>query len=543
MKSKTLYKQLLLFPERAENLGQFSAYDVDLEHWRGLSELFRRTFQTVYERGSSAVLLVHGAQGTGKTLFCRRLEQDFQKARGGAHKPDAKNLWHTLVGEDAPTLATIETATEASLLLRIESISGWLKALRELAQKDDKRVRIFVIDDAHKDVFLREWADMSQADYLGFRERGQESVALGSVAERLVEDCRGVCQRSIFLLLSKEAALMQTLKEKADQSHRGLARVVEMPLPPAEMKEQIIRKNINRLNRMSYWYCLDAAGKGERRSVYDVLKAPEKGFIDSFDAVAQALSSDSKREGRPANRNLITLVTLGSSPSTAKGFIDNNELIVQEPHRGDHLGVWLLRDEWASLLCEGDDRDVARRAQMLESEFTLLWIALDLRATYALCQPPQPQDLGERIRDIVQFVPSVAKPADLRRLATECAAVEGALQGLPTPDAAEADFQKRFTDLGQRRSTLYEPAMARRFGHYGNGFVQFPAVKPDVVVEEYRPCTVTAAASESDEDISKAIRRTCHVIEFTAHLQEDMAGLKDYLQGKVERYALLLESL
>jgi Cdc6-like AAA superfamily ATPase len=92
----TLY-ELLLFPDRAENLGQFAAYEVDLEHWKSLSAVFRTIFRTVYERGSSAVLLVHGAQGTGKTLFSRRLVQDFDATTKGANEPDRTNLWHTLV--------------------------------------------------------------------------------------------------------------------------------------------------------------------------------------------------------------------------------------------------------------------------------------------------------------------------------------------------------------------------------------------------------------------------------------------------------------
>lgn len=126
----TLYKQLLLFPERAENLGQFSEYDVDLEHWKGLSAVFRATFQGVYERGASAILLVHGAQGTGKTLFSRRLEQDFNKASGGAVVPEATNLWHTLVGDNPATKETIEKATIGSLVQRVEPASGWLEKLR-----------------------------------------------------------------------------------------------------------------------------------------------------------------------------------------------------------------------------------------------------------------------------------------------------------------------------------------------------------------------------------------------------------------------------
>lgn len=57
------------------------------------------------------------------------------------------------------------------------------------------------------------------------------------------------------------------------------------------------------------------------------------------------------------------------------------------------------------------------------------------------------------------------------------------------------------------------------------------------------PCAVTSAPSRRNNDITEAIRRTCHAIEFTAHLQDDMNGLKDYLFEKVGRYALLLESI
>lgn len=79
----TLY-DFLLFPKRAENLGQHAAYDVDLAHWKALSGAFRTVFRTVHDRGSSSVLLVHGVQGTGKTLFSIRLKEDFEKTRSGS---------------------------------------------------------------------------------------------------------------------------------------------------------------------------------------------------------------------------------------------------------------------------------------------------------------------------------------------------------------------------------------------------------------------------------------------------------------------------
>lgn len=230
----TLYEQFLRFPERAENLGLFKTYEVDLDHWKGLSVVFRQTFRNVYERGASAVLLVHGGQGTGKTLFSRRLTQDFERATEGAIDPDKKNLWHTLVGEDPPTRATIKEASLGSVLKRIEPESGWLDKQRDFAKTNTHRVRIFVIDDAHKDVFMREWAGLSQAEYLGFKERKTEEVVLSSVAEKLVEDCRSAFQKSIFVMLSNDAGRMRALKEHIDKSHKGLATVLELPLPDLE---------------------------------------------------------------------------------------------------------------------------------------------------------------------------------------------------------------------------------------------------------------------------------------------------------------------
>lgn len=539
----TLYEQQLLFPERAENLGQFETYDVDLEHWKSLSTVFRQTFRSVYERTASAVLLVHGAQGTGKTLFSRRLAKDFEKASviNGVLDPDKKNLWHTLVGEDVPTRATIEKATLGSVLRRIEARSGWLEELRSFAKANNQRVRIFVIDDAHKDVFMREWAELSQAEYLGFKERKAESVALETVAEKLVEDCRGDFVRSIFLLLSNDAARMKALKGHMDRSHVGLGTVLELPLPDAKSKEQIIRKNTNRLNRMSYWYCLDAAGKEQRKNAHEVLMKPTTGFIDCFQAIDQALRSEERRPGRPANRNLITLVTLGTPPSTARGFIEDEELDSVEHYRGNHLGIWWMREKWASVLCEGENPEKYRRARMLESEFALRWVALDMKSTFLVCRTASPRDVGERLLELVRFTPSIAKPEDVKRHGDAAALIDAEIDAIPADSLA--DFEQAFSNLGQRRNTLYEPALAQRLGRYSRGFGLFPSVKPDCIECEYAPCALTTAKSDRDDAIKEAIRRECHALEFTSHLRDDLKGFKAYLLDKVERYAILLESV
>lgn len=287
-----LYEQLLLFPDRAERLrqSQYAAYRVDLEHWRPLSSAFLRAFRQVYERQEAAILLVHGAQATGKTLFTLRLESDFGRTRDAvmagttSGAPATDNLWHTLVAGDPPDWSVIKTVTNQAVLRKVADRDGWLEEERRFAASDNHAVRVFVIDDVHRDHFLRAWAGVSQEGYLQLKAQGQASVVLSSVADQLVQDCRGVFERSIFLLLSKEEALLRQLKEHIDGSHEGLAMFLELPLPEPKVKETIVRTNTNRLNRFSYWSCLDAAGPKEKENVYQVLNKV-RGYADLLESV------------------------------------------------------------------------------------------------------------------------------------------------------------------------------------------------------------------------------------------------------------------
>ena len=544
-----LYEQLLLFPTRAEFISQYGDYRVRLEHWRELSSTFLKAFKTVHDRQDAAILLVHGAQGTGKTLFSLQLEKGFENARKGQHAPSHDNLWHALVADEPASREVIKTATEHTTLRRVLPESGWLKKEREFAKSDTHAVRIFVLDDVHKDVFIREWAELNQGEYLRLKADGKESVALSAVAQQLVQDCRGDFQRSIFLLLSNNADMMARLKEQIDESHRGLATRLELPLPKPELKEEIVRTNTNSLNRVSYWYCLDHAGPEEKQAVYQVLKGTG-GFTDSFQAIDRALNSESrrKRTGRPANKNLITLVTLGTDPLVAKAFLDDQELLEAqgrtEHHHGKHHAIWLMKEAWASILDTAQDASFSRRAAMVESEFALRWVTLDMTATYALLHPtPAKGDLGERLLDVIRFFPSIAKPKELEEQRRRSQQIDAELDASAwTPEAIET-FANRFRDMGQRRSTEYEAALQVRLKAYSRGFQVYPAVKPDFIAEEYTPCAVTGAASDNPKALEEAIRRTCHAVEFTAHLQADMKGLAEYVLNKVERYAEMLESI
>lgn len=534
-----MYSQLLLFPERAEylNHANYSAYRMQLDHWRELSIVFRRAFQSVYERQSASVLLVHGDQGTGKTAFTRKLAADYAESRRTITRPDRDNLWHILTGGEPLDLRTIQEATKTTEVTVLPPRAGWLVEASGVARAQ-QRMRVFVIDDFHKDAFLSEWAGLTRPEYLQLKTTAR-SALLESVAQRIVEDCRGDFARSLFVLLSADAAIIDELQQHLDRSHRGLSQRLQLPLPEKEAKEQIVRTNINRLNQRSYWYCLDQGGPEEKRQAFEMLSG-SGGFIDSFRAIDRALSSGDaeKRTGRPANKNLITFVTLGLDPAHVAAFLADREMDPSDEFAGTHLRTWLFRKSWASAL-ESADQEYVRVASLVESEFALRWVALDARATWALCSGSGPESVAELLVASIQEAPSIADKGATKKPAQ---AADQALAEMP--DTAEIDaFLRTFRDSGQGRSRAYERALAGRFNHYGRGLAVLGGLKPDVIFDEYSPCAVTSATTSDAKAIERAIRRDCHVAEFTAHLQADLRGLAEYLCDKVRVYATLLETV
>lgn len=535
-----LYAQLLLFPERAEylNHSNYSAYRMQLDHWRELSTVFRRAFQRVYERQDASVLLVHGDQGTGKTAFTRKLAADFADSRTNVRSSDRDNLWHVLTGGEPLDLQTIQEATKTTDVTVLAPRPGWLAEASAAARTGKQKMRVFVVDDFHKDAFLSEWAGLTRSEYLQLKVSAR-SALLESVAQRIVEDCRGDFARSLFVLLSADELIINELKVHLDRSHRGLAQTLQLPLPEPEAKEQIVRTNINRLNQRSYWYCLDQGGPEEKKQAFEMLSG-DGGFIDSFRAIDRALSSggDEKRTGRPANKNLITFITLGSDPADIAAFLGDREMTAADEFTGTHLRTWLFRKSWASAL-ESSDQEYVRVAALVESEFALRWVALDPRATWAMCSDACPKNVVELLVASIREAPSIADRGATKKAAL---AADHALMALTNTDEIEG-FIRQFRETGQGRSRGYERALAGHFGIYSHGLAVMSSLKPDLIFEEYRPCAVTKAASAEPKAIEKAIRRECHVAEFTAHLQSDLRGLEEYLRAKVRVYASLLESV
>jgi hypothetical protein len=549
-----LYDELE-FPPKAEYLDQYKNYQVDIAHWKQLAEKFQRVFRKVYARRDAAVLLVYGPQGSGKSMFRARLDRDYRRTSDeGATRPDLRdNLWHALVATDRPEEDTIRETTRETELQSVDDRKGdaWLESLKSFAVGNKSRVRLWLCDDAHKDSMVRPWTGLSVKDFYEARQHGPDAL-LGLLAERLNDACRHEFQRSIFVMLSNDKAWVEGLRNHLGRWYKELVTELTLPIPEPPTLERIIRTNTNRLNRVSYWYCLDAAQAERRKEVRRAL-TDGGGFTESFHAVSDSLDGRSRRQGRPGNPNVLTLVTLGSEFAAVKSFLDDREIAATEAHHGPsprHLGLWDVRGQWASRVVRRPDGDFFRRARMLESEFMLRWVNLSMTATGALLRPPADNDLGSRLLSFILQRPSIGTPLEQKaEWRATCQELDDQVDAAPPL----GNFAKDFKDLGQQRSTRYEPILAARagMGRYGHGFLAHPTLKPDLIVAgpdtigygEYKVCALTASASDDDGDIADALRRTGHSIEFTSFLRENLEGLEEYLRDKIERYAAMLESV
>lgn len=552
-----LYDELE-FPRRAEYVDQYDNYKVDISHWRALAKQFQRAFRGVFTRKDAAVLLVYGPQGAGKSMFCRRLKADYERTRSGLFEPDLDNLWHVLVATDSPTAQNVESATTDTALQLVDEYGApdWHGELSAFARNDRSRVRVFLFDDAQRMSIMRPWTDLSSRE---FHELDQLGQILPTVAERINYGCRREFQRSIFVFMSNDRPWIDALRGHLDKWFKELVSVLELPAPEPEVIERIVRINTNRLNRVSYWYCLDNATEDGRKDVRRAF-VEKRPFTESFQAVSQSLDGQARRKGRPGNPNVLTLVTLGSEFAVIEAFLKERE-IDAEPEHGEsprHIGIWGMRGPWGSKILmrpKHGDKAFTRRARMLESEFMLRWVNLDMVATAVLLTDTMnmlDESIASLLMDIVLWRPSIGTPRSTRESRREdCGSLESQLESL-SRDTKHDEFMERFRGAGQQRSVDYEQGLRRPFGElgfkpFGRGFAVYGSLRPDLIVSgaaetgEYRPCSLTSA--KSDDEIASVIRRTGHCVEFTSFLRENLDGLEEYLKDKIERYAAMLESV
>src|SRR5262249_36502269 len=125
-----------------------------------------------------------GPKGAGKSLFCRRLKEDYETTRAGGGKPDPRdNLWHAFMAASRPTeLAIDELTRQTSLELVNDRDPGangaeWFHQLKTLAAGDrTHRVRIYLWDDAHYETIMRPWAGFSTKEFFEARQAGYRAL-------------------------------------------------------------------------------------------------------------------------------------------------------------------------------------------------------------------------------------------------------------------------------------------------------------------------------------------------------------------------------
>lgn len=240
-------------------------------------------------------------------------------------------------------------------------------------------------------------------------------------------------------------------------------------------------------------------------------------------------------------------MTLASRGEDVESFLTERTIEAPSVHKAGarHVGVWHAWDQWASKVVRRPDAAFLRRARMLESEFMLRWVSLDLAALQAILQTPTPDDLGARALDVVCHRPSIGDPAPRKAQdAQQVSALDDALEAAATSPASLTALEAQLKSRGQQRSLLYEAALRKRLQGYGRGMPAFTRLRPDFVATdgEYRVCSVT---HEGDDDtaLTEAIKRTGHSVEFTAHMVDGLAGLEGYLRDKIIAYAEMIESV
>lgn len=328
---------------------------------------------------------------------------------------------------------------------------------------------------------------------------------------------------------------MESLVEDIRREHYELPALCAVPLPEAREKERIVRTNLNRLNAVSYWYCLDRATPDARRPVRSALVGRE-GVGRVYQLVEDGIARP--RPGAPATPNRLTVVTLGSHPAevSAKLTATWESTPPEAVHVGSQVGAWTFRGGFARAL-GAKDPSQKWRCELFDSEFTVRWIALGMKATRALVESPPGQDGA--VTTLLALV-----TGDESGLTAE--ALVALDEGFALGDDEPA-WGDEFRARGQGRSQGYEAALREHMRAmslpYSTAMPAHPALRPDVTIAPYAPCALSEAEGDEDDELRDALRRRCHAVEFTSHLREGLDRIDGYLLDKVIGYAMMLEEL
>lgn len=530
----------LLFPDRAESFrdAEYRAYRVFLDFWTPLSAQLRHFYEGLVIRRDTRALLVFGPQGGGKTMFARKLAFDSHATPSiGSFRPDRENLWHRIAGSDRLDAQLIQQWRAQTTIINVTNDTGlpdtcivanenWISELKGIVRPEQGRRWLVIADNAEQGYFLQGLLGLNDTAFIAARSGQSAQFMAELAAQRFVLLARNELRGCLFLILTNNDSFAQAFEAGVNSQHQGMLTRADLPLPGAQEKETVVRVNINRLNPISYWSCLDRAGPAEKVDVYRALSGAST-FPASFTAVNNAIQS-SARQGRRASSCLLSLIVLTGTEAGHTDVVDQIGSMWRREIDYTWLSSTLLESGWAQTTIPILD------ARLLESEWLLRIVVLG----------------GPFVRALLSNDPSMMAHCSnlLERLKTSEASRSGTR--VSTMNNAERDFRtivdawpdtsaidaRAFWALGQRRSGTYEPLLASLLGQFdvgGNGFLSY---RPDYIVTPFTPCSVLSAGAETADAINRAIRRDAHVFEFTAIDALSVGAIRTYLTQKLPNY-------
>lgn len=511
------------FPDRAEALEDFEGYRVFLEPWNPIADALRPWWEAAALRRSSHIFAIHAPQGAGKTLLTKKLAKDFETTKSNLHAfdLDRSNFWHRVSGGPALQSELIRTATAMTDLMTLANVKTWPAEVDTFITGQRAAARVLLADNAERTYFRQGLVEMSDMDYLAAEAQpGLNRL----VAQRLVDRLRTSMRGTLLVLLSNSAEFLSGLQEEVEQQHVGLMTVTNLELPGPRDKETVIRVNTNRLNGASYWAAIDQ-GTIEDRVALKTALSGNTTFPDSFRAVD---SASRNRTGRPALRNVITLIVFANIDDASAVDLSS----IGEVKRTEVDGAWMrvqtFEKGWAP-------REMGEReAGLLESEWTLRIVILGQPFVRSLLAAGDGDAVQRRQVDgLLQDLKTFQGPGTMGP--TRQGYSDKLHSHVDNWVADDYDLSS-FWNAGQHRSTRYEPILVQVLPGYNTAAGGFLSYRPDYVVNDFTPCAVSDAPDSTNDAIRGAIRRNAHVFEFTAIASGDPALIRSYLVLKLPNY-------
>lgn len=472
---------------------------------------------------------IFAPQGSGKTLFARRLQGDISKETG---ERDRENLWHRIAEERlADGTTRVAPVTSLKVLLRDAGHDDdWAEVLKTYLEQNQNRA-IVLLDEADQAYLQLRLLGMDMQEFL---RSSDPSRLLIASADKFVKQCRTTLRGALFVLLSNKRDFLDQFARAVNDQHQGMMVVTELPQADSHTKEKVVRINTNRLNGFSYWYCINNARPQRKSAIYDAL-AGAGTFPAAFEAVDAAVSdADQTRIGRPAIKNSLTLCVFHEDPETielsrALGRCSSTEFT------GSHCSIQTWTEGWARAAMPAAS---LQSAAMLESEWNLRVILLGPPIVAALLDPAADPVALKSTFDLLfaaqspYAAPATLADAKVRRNR----AVDAICSGNATVPA-------NFWSSGQGRSGAYESAFRRLYPTYDTGSTPVGGFRPDLLIKPYRQCSVLAAGTSDAAQITPGIRREANFVEITATRRVTRGSVVDYLGGKLRNYVKLMEAV